>query len=203
MPIDQSFLARDVAAIIGGETYVQKVSPFSRARAEELAADLRKLDVVTFITHSSLSREQRAQTEQAFNLGTNCVIVATSVLELGVDVGDLDHIIQIDAPATVASFLRRMGRTGRRLGTDSNCLFLATNDYALLQAAGIIDLWRSGYVEDVVALPTPYHVLAQQLFALVLQEQDLRIGSLVRRCPVCDHVLAGRDKYCGECGSKT
>jgi len=145
----------------------------SRARAEELAAELRKLDVATFVTHSSLSREQRAQTEQAFTLETNCVIVATSVLELGVDVGDLDRIIQIDAPATIASFLQRMGRTGRRPGTDSNYLFLATNDYALLQAAGIIDLWMSGYVEDVVAPPAPYHVLAQQLFALVLQEQDL------------------------------
>jgi ATP-dependent Lhr-like helicase len=144
----------------------------SRARAEELAAELRKLDVTVFVTHSSLGREQRAQTEQAFTLETNCVIVATSALELGVDVGDLDRIIHIDAPATVASFLQRMGRTGRRLGTDSNCLFLATNDYALLQAAGIIDLWMSGYVEDVVAPPVPYHVLAQQLFALVLQEQD-------------------------------
>lgn len=99
--------------------------------------------------------------------------MATSVLELGVDVGDLDHIIQIDAPSTIASFLQRMGRTGRRPGADSNCLFLATNDYALLQAAGIIDLWTSGYVEDVVAPPAPYHVFAQQLFALVLQEQDL------------------------------
>lgn len=159
----------------------------SRARAEELAAELRKLDVTTFVTHSSLGREQRAQTEQAFTLKTNCVIVATSVLELGVDVGDLDRIIQVDAPATIASFLQRMGRTGRRPGTDSNCLFLATNDYALLQAAGIIDLWMSGYVEDVVAPPAPYHVLAQQLFALVLQEQDftsedwrLRVGTVAR-----------------------
>jgi len=145
----------------------------SRARAEELAAELRKLDVTTFVTHSSLSRERRTQTEQAFALETNCVIVATSVLELGVDVGDLDHIIQIDAPATTASFLQRMGRTGRRPGIDSNCLFLATNDYAVLQAAAIIDLWTSGYVEDVVGPPVPYHVMAQQLFALVLQEQDL------------------------------
>jgi len=145
----------------------------SRARAEQLAAELRKLDVTTFVTHSSLSREQRVQTEQAFALETNCVIVATSVLELGVDVGDLDRIIQIDSPATIASFLQRMGRTGRRPDTDSNCLFLVTNDYALLQAAAIINLWRSGFVEDVVAPPVPYHVLAQQLFALVLQQQDL------------------------------
>jgi ATP-dependent Lhr-like helicase len=58
------------------------------------------------------------------------VIVATSVLELGIDVGDLDRVIQVDAPGTVSSFLQRMGHTGRRPGTARNCLFLATTDEA-------------------------------------------------------------------------
>ena len=58
--------------------------------------------------------------------------MATSVLELGIDVGDLDRVIQIDAPPTVSSFLQRMGRTGRRSGAERNCLFLATRDDALL-----------------------------------------------------------------------
>ena len=52
------------------------------------------------------------QAERAFGEATDCVIVATSTLELGIDVGDLDRVIQIDAPATVSSFLQRMGRTG-------------------------------------------------------------------------------------------
>lgn len=64
------------------------------------------------------------------------MIVATSTLELGIDVGDLDRVIQIDAPTTVAAFLQRLGRTGRRPGTTRNCLFLATKSVALLQAAG-------------------------------------------------------------------
>lgn len=142
----------------------------SRSRAEQLASSLRQLDVSTFVTHSSLSPEQRHQAEDAFASRDNCVIVATSVLELGIDVGNLDRVIQIDAPSTVSSLLQRMGRTGRRTGMSRNCLFLATNDGALMQAAGLLDLWASGYVEPIEPPPLPYQVLAQQLMALILQE---------------------------------
>ena len=145
----------------------------SRARAEQLAHELRQLEVTTFITHSSLSREQRHMAEEAFASRDDCVIVATSVLELGIDVGTLDHVIQIDAPPTVSSFLQRMGRTGRRPGTSRNCLFLATRDEALLQAAGIIDLWTEGYLEPIIPPSKPYHILAQQLMALALQEHGI------------------------------
>lgn len=145
----------------------------SRARAEELGAELRQLGTTAFVTHSSLSQEKRRQAEDAFANRDDCVIVATSVLELGIDVGDLDRVIQIDSPTTVSSFLQRMGRTGRRPGTVRNCLFLATRDEALVQAAGLIDLWAEDYVEPIHPPPEPYHVLAQQLMALVLQEQGI------------------------------
>lgn len=141
----------------------------SRARAERLSAELRELQVTTFVTHSSLSQEQRHQAEEAFASRDDCVIVATSVLELGVDVGDLDRVIQIDSPATVSSLLQRMGRTGRRSGMRRNCLFLATKDDTLVQAAGLIRLWAHGFVEPVTPPPRPLHVVAQQLMALVLQ----------------------------------
>ncbi len=144
----------------------------SRARAEELGAQLRQLEVKAFVTHSSLSKEQRSRAESAFTSETDCVIVATSVLELGVDVGDLDRVIQIDAPSTVASFLQRLGRTGRRAGAERNCLFLATHDFGLLQAAALLDLWSAGYVEAVVPPSIPYHVFVQQLLTLVLQNTD-------------------------------
>lgn len=145
----------------------------SRARAEQLGAELRQLGATAFVTHSSLSQEQRHQAEDAFANRDDCVIVATSVLELGIDVGDLDRVIQIDSPATVSSLLQRMGRTGRRAGTTRNCLFLATRDESLQQAAGLIDLWASGYVEPVEPPREPYHVLAQQLMALILQEEGI------------------------------
>jgi ATP-dependent Lhr-like helicase len=145
----------------------------SRSRVEQLTLFLRERQVETFVSHSSLGVEERRAAEHAFAQKQNCVIVATSSLELGLDVGDLDRVIQIDAPSTVSSFLQRMGRTGRRAGTKSNCLFLATSDDGLLRAGALLDLWRSGYVEPVHAPPKPYHILAQQLLALVLQERGI------------------------------
>ena len=145
----------------------------SRARAEAIGTELDRLGTTTFVTHSSLSVTERRAAEDAFANRENCVIVATSVLELGIDVGDLDRVIQIDSPGRVASFLQRMGRTGRRPGTTRNCLFLATTPTALLQGAALVDLWREGFVEAIVPPPEPYHVFAQQLLTLVLQENGL------------------------------
>jgi ATP-dependent Lhr-like helicase len=145
----------------------------SRSRAEQLGNELRQLGTTTFVTHSSLSADQRRQAEDAFANRDDCVIVATSVLELGIDVGDLDRVIQIDAPTTVSSFLQRMGRTGRREGAVRNCLFLATDDEALLKAAGIISLWESGYVEPIEPPKRPMHIMAQQIMALALQEKGI------------------------------
>lgn len=125
----------------------------SRSRVEQLALLLRERQIDTFVSHSSLGLEERRAAEEAFAQKQNCVIVATSSLELGLDVGDLDRVIQIDAPTTVSSFLQRMGRTGRRAGTRSNCLFLATSDEGLLRAAALLDLWGRGFVEPVHAPP--------------------------------------------------
>jgi ATP-dependent Lhr-like helicase len=141
----------------------------SRARTEELAALLRAEAVPTFVSHSSLSVEERRDAERAFREGRDCVIVATSTLELGIDVGDLDRVIQIDAPATVASFLQRLGRTGRRRGTRRNCLFLATSPEALLQSAALVELWREGHVEPIKPPDVPYHLFAQQVLTILLQ----------------------------------
>jgi ATP-dependent Lhr-like helicase len=142
----------------------------SRSRAEQLAARLRAGRVQTYVSHSSLSADQRKRAEQAFTEGSDCVIVATSTLELGIDVGDLDRVIQIDAPATVSSFLQRMGRTGRRTGALRNCLFLATSRSTLVRTAGLVKLWSSGYVEPIEPPPSPFHIFAQQIMALALQQ---------------------------------
>ncbi|MGK5559214.1 helicase-related protein, partial [Actinomadura kijaniata] len=92
---------------------------------------------------------------------------------LGIDVGDLDRVIQIDSPATVASFLQRLGRTGRRAGAERSCLFLTTKSLTLLQAAGLLHLWGQGWVENVAAPPAPRHLVAQQLLAVTLQKHRL------------------------------
>jgi ATP-dependent Lhr-like helicase len=145
----------------------------SRARCEELASLLRQAGVETHVSHSSLSAEARRQAEAAFAWGRDCVIVATSTLELGIDVGDLDRVVQIDAPWRVASFLQRLGRTGRRPGATRNCLFLATTEEALLQALGLVRLWGQGFVEPIEPPALPLHILAQQLMGLTLQERGI------------------------------
>lgn len=77
----------------------------SRRTVEELGERLRTKGVTTFLSHASLSVDERRRAEAAFAEGRDCVIVSTSTLELGIDVGDLDRVVQLDAPRTVASFL--------------------------------------------------------------------------------------------------
>jgi ATP-dependent Lhr-like helicase len=140
----------------------------SRRGAEELGARLSERGVLTFVMHGSLSVSARRDAEHAFEEGDNCVIVATSAMELGIDIGDLDHVLQIDAPPTVASFLQRMGRTGRRGGAP-NCTFLSTGDAGLLQAVAVVSLYRRGFVEPVRPSRRATHILAHQIMSLGVQ----------------------------------
>lgn len=148
----------------------------SRRAVESLGQELRQLGVDAYVTHSSLSRDERRDAEYAFELGRDCVIVATSALELGIDIGDLDHVLQIDSPTSVASFLQRMGRTGRRDDMAPNCTFLATTDEGLWTASAIVALFRRGFVESVSIRRRAAHLLAHQLMALAIQEHGIRTG---------------------------
>ena len=178
--------AKLISHLHGGEKRL--VFCDSRARVEELSVELRTLGINTFVSHSSLALDERRRAEEAFSQASNCVIVSTSTLELGIDVGDLDRVIQIDSPTTVAGFLQRLGRTGRRQGTVRNALFLTTKpELELVRAAGLLGLWSSGYVEPVEGPPKPFHLLAQQILAYVLQEGSIarsRWTEVVGRLPV-------------------
>jgi ATP-dependent Lhr-like helicase len=146
----------------------------SKRLVEMLGAELRARGVTAHLVHASLSLDERRRAEQAFAEGRDCIIVSTSALELGVDVGDLDRVIQVNSPSTVAAFLQRLGRSGRRPGTTRNCLVLALNEDELLLAGGLLLAWSRGFVEQVTPPPEPRHIVAQQLLALCLQER--RIG---------------------------
>ncbi|MEU7759090.1 DEAD/DEAH box helicase [Micromonospora aurantiaca (nom. illeg.)] len=169
--------AKVVAALHRGEKRL--VFCESRALVEELGQRLRGFGVTTFLSHASLSVDERRRAEEAFAQERDCVIVATSTLELGIDVGDLDRVVQIGAPRTVAAFLQRIGRTGRRPGTTRNCLFLALDGDGLLQATALLHLWSQGWVEEVVPPPEPRHIVAQQMLALALQQH--RVGDRLWR----------------------
>lgn len=145
----------------------------SRAKAEKVAHAMQDSDVEVFIHHSSVSRADRALAEAQFASGQNTAIVCTSTMELGIDVGDLDQVIQVDAPSSVASFLQRMGRTGRRVHTKANCSFFCLTSEALLQTVALVRLAEHGWVEDVRPTSRALHVLAHQVMALILQEGGL------------------------------
>jgi ATP-dependent Lhr-like helicase len=164
--------AKVIAALHRGEKRL--VFCESRKAVEELGQLLRGEGATTFLSHASLSLDDRRRSEAAFAEARDCVIVSTSTLELGIDVGDLDRVIQIDAPRTVAAFLQRVGRTGRRPGTSRNCLFLTLDGRSLVQAAGLLHTWGQGWVEPVIPPPEPRHIVAQQILALCLQQH--RVG---------------------------
>lgn len=152
----------------------------SRSSAEQLSSMLRTHAIRTFVSHASLSLSERRQAEAAFSEERDCVIVATSTLELGIDVGDLDRVIQIDSPSSVSSFLQRMGRTGRRAGGQRNCLFLTTNDNAFLLALGVTQKWSEAWVEAAVPPAEPWHIVAQQAMVLLLERGELAARELIQ-----------------------
>jgi ATP-dependent Lhr-like helicase len=160
--------ARGIAQIARGKKSLVFVE--SRAKAEQVSHALGGSGVEVFIHHSSVSRVDRQLAEEQFTHGENTAIVCTSTMELGIDVGDLDQVIQVDAPSSVASFLQRLGRTGRRADTRSNCTFFCLSPESLLQSIAVVRLAEAGWVEDVRPASQAMHVLAHQVMALVLQE---------------------------------
>ena len=160
--------ARGIAGVARGKKSLVFVE--SRAKAERVAHALAGSGVEVFIHHSSVSRADRALAEAEFARGHNTAIVCTSTMELGIDVGDLDQVIQVDAPGSVASFLQRIGRTGRRAGMAQRCTFFCLSPESLLQALAVVRLAERGFVEEVRPAAHAMHVLAHQVMALALQE---------------------------------
>lgn len=168
-----------IAALHAGEKRL--VFCESRRQVEGLASALRETGVETYLSHSSLSLDERRLAETAFAHARDCVIVSTSTLELGIDVGDLDRVIQLGATGSVASMLQRLGRTGRRPGTERNMLVLGVDSEDFLRAAAVLVLWSEGFVEAVVPPRAPVQVLAQQLLETVLQEGQIGESELHER----------------------
>jgi len=167
-------LQDSVGAIAGGASKkaVGQKSLFfcqSRSLAESIAEQMRARGTDVFVHHSSISLEERAAAEERFHKGTNTSIVCTSTLELGIDIGDLDLVLQANAPSTVSSFLQRLGRTGRRPGQQANTTFFCEDVEVVLQAIALIELAKKGWVESIPKQTRAWPVLVHQLLALTLQ----------------------------------
>jgi ATP-dependent Lhr-like helicase len=117
--------------------------------------------------HGSVSHEQRAQTEEALKEGRLPAVVATSSLELGIDMGAIDLVVQVEAPPSVASGLQRVGRAGHQVGATSEGVFFPKFRGDLVASAVIVERMRAGAIEALAIPANPLDVLAQQIVAMV------------------------------------
>ena len=125
--------------------------------------------------HSAVAREERAIAEEQFQRGADACIVCTSTLELGMDVGDLDRVLQAEAPDAVSAFLQRMGRTGRRAGQVANTTFFCETADGVLQAIALVELAKSGWVESVEINDRCWPALVHQLLAMSLADGGVAV----------------------------
>ncbi|MFF8710440.1 DEAD/DEAH box helicase [Streptomyces sp. NPDC015184] len=117
--------------------------------------------------HGSVSKEQRAQVEEDLKAGRLPAVVATSSLELGIDMGAVDLVIQVESPPSVASGLQRVGRAGHQVGAVSTGVVFPKYRGDLVQAAVVTERMREGAIESLRIPANPLDVLAQQLVAMV------------------------------------
>ena len=139
--------------------------------------------VVARAHHGSVSREQRQQIEEDLKSGRLPAVVATSSLELGIDMGAVDLVVQVEAPPSVASGLQRVGRAGHQVGAVSHGVLFPKFRGDLVQTAVTVERMRAGAIEALRIPANPLDVLAQQIVAMVALDSwtvtDLE--ALVRR----------------------
>ena len=116
--------------------------------------------------HGSVSRQERAEIEEALKAGRLPAVVATSSLELGIDMGAVDLVIQVEAPPSVASGLQRVGRAGHNVGDVSRGIIFPKYQGDLVQSAVVAGRMRAGEIEELKIPRNPLDVLAQQIVAM-------------------------------------
>lgn len=121
--------------------------------------------------HGSVSKEQRALIEDDLKSGRLPAVVATSSLELGIDMGTVDLVVQVEAPPSVASGLQRVGRAGHQVGAVSRGTFFPKTRGDLVQCAVVVRRMRAGEIEELRVPANPVDVLAQQVVAMVALDQ--------------------------------
>jgi ATP-dependent Lhr-like helicase len=133
--------------------------------------------------HGSVSREQRSIIEEDLKAGRLPAVVATSSLELGIDMGAIDLVVQVEAPPSVASGLQRVGRAGHQVGAVSRGVLFPKFRGDLVQTAVIVERMRAGQIEALRLPSNPLDVLAQQIVAMcALEDWNVdELFDLVRR----------------------
>jgi ATP-dependent Lhr-like helicase len=163
------------------------IFPNSRGRAEEVAVKLKKIsDRVNghpnyFSHHSSVVREEREFIEYFAknNKHESFCISCTSTLELGIDIGTVDEVVQIDATHSIASLIQRVGRSGRKEGVSSNLFLYSTNKWSLLQSVACWLLYNEGYIEPPQKNDFPYDILVHQALSITKGNSGIILPELI------------------------
>ncbi len=144
----------------------------SRRLAERLAQRLNELagEELVRAHHGSIAREQRLEIEEELKAGRLPALVATSSLELGIDMGAVDLVIQVESPTSVARGLQRIGRAGHHVGEPSKGVIFPKYRGDLLETAVVVRGMRDGAIEPTAVPRNPLDVLAQQIVAWTLAE---------------------------------
>ncbi len=169
--------------------YSQKESmlvfPNLRGEVERLAVSLSKLgrklgsNTRYFSHHSSVSKELRLTAEEFAkgSKGELFTICCTSTLELGIDIGSVDSVVQYNAPNSVAAVGQRLGRSGRTTGK-SILHFIATNEWDLLQGLAAITLYKEDKIDSIDRIIKPYDVMAHQIISFLLEKSGVKFDKL-------------------------
>ncbi len=155
----------------------------SRRIAERLAGAINELagEQLARAHHGSIAAAQRSEIEEQLKAGKLRALVATSSLELGIDMGAVDLVIQIEAPPSVASAMQRIGRAGHQVGAASEGVIFPKYRADLVACAAVTEAMHEGLVESTRYLRNPLDVLAQQIVAIVAQPPPLSKLSTAER----------------------
>ncbi len=163
----------------------------SRRLAERLSGQLNDLAGEDLVRahHGSIAREQRTAVEEMLKEGRLPALVATSSLELGIDMGAVDLVVQVGSPGTVASGLQRIGRAGHSVGGASRGTIFPTHRGDLVEAAAIAERMRDGAIEETRVPRNPLDILAQQIVAMAALDTwdvDVLQRTIARAYPFSD-----------------
>ncbi len=169
----------------------------NRRTAERLAGALNELagETLARAHHGSLAASQRSEIEELLKAGGIKALVATSSLELGIDMGAIDLVIQIEAPPSVASGMQRIGRAGHHVGAASEGIIFPKYRADLVACAAVTRAMHEGLVESTRFLRNPLDVLAQQMVAIVAQPPSLSKAKRQRGQPPPEPQIAVEELF--------
>ena len=130
------------------------------------------------VHHGSLSREMRVDAEDRFRNGLTRGMICTSSMELGIDIGQIDHVVQFNSPREVARLMQRTGRAGHRIGAASKGMILASGFDDILESMVVVRLATENRPENVRPHKNPADVIANQIAALAVERGEISIENI-------------------------